>query len=812
MGDSWETSQSSDASTKGLNWDGETATTAPLHCDSLTIDTNRRLLGEEDSHSSHADILQTSSSGTFHPIEMSILQTSSDVTFHTEHEDSFDTSTVRTADQLEISPALTMPTALFRTTNSDTEAELPDLPEILHSNTDIVQTRSNRGTFHLEDSWMMVGPEEEMIFATDSEDSGSYMLSATSSCASSIAESLSCESSLSDGGGARLPQNLLNALALRKRLREQRARSLENLELQKRAESEERAQKAEERIRHQAVEQDAMAKKLEEERRQREAEAKALLEKQLEEEKRQREAEAKAKAILEQKLKEEKARWEAEARAKELLEKKLEEERRQREAEFRALEAKKLEEEKRQREAEARALEAKKLEDERRQREAEARAKALEAKKMEEERRQREAEAKALVEKQLEEERRQREVEAQTLVLLQKQLEEERRQREAEEKAKAILEKKLEDEKRQRLEEAKALEEKKVQEERRRREAEELQAKKLEEEIRQRKAAEARAQALQEKAEEERRQREAEARALEEERLQREAKAAEEKRKWEAVVEALEAKRIEEQAAAEARALEAKKEEEERLSREAEEESFQASYETLVAEELEDVHEECLVVDTIAAIDEEEVKKHVEAESQQIEEESQDAMWNRIQRVMRMNGLESIIKDTNIANNSRMAGNMIVTAVNVGLAVVGSRFDGNTKACQGPQVLDLSFVLDRPIDLLNEQMVRSGHIYSGLMEDARGLLKKNSPSKMCKRLLEKAYPTNLPTWTKANSVVGNLVLGLAATPAVCMLGSLATTAFGVGLTAFGSRVDGNIKVCQSPRALSLGFTLEQKEE
>merc|ERR1712137_505456 len=337
--------------------------------------------------------------------------------------------------------------------------------------------------------------------------------------------------------------------------------------------------------------------------------------------------------------------------------------------------------------------------------------------------------------------------------------EEERRQREAEEKAKSILEKKLEDEKRKHEAEAKAIEQKKLEDERRLREAEELQAKILEEERRQRQLAEARAKALQEKAiEDERRQREAKAAAeeekkrkaearaqelkeklLEEERRQQEeSKAFEEKRKREAEAEALQAKRIEderiqreaeieraaeeekEKAAAEARALEAKKEEKE---------SLLVSYETLEAAELEDRPELGLVVETIPTEDDEEEKKHMEAESKQIGEESNDALWKRIETVMQMNGLESIIKDTNIANNSRMAGNLIITAVNVGLAVVGSRCDGNMKSCQGPRVLDLSFVLDRHIDLLYEHMVRPGH-YHGLIEDARGLLQKTSPSEM----------------------------------------------------------------------------------
>ena len=116
-------------------------------------------------------------------------------------------------------------------------------------------------------------------------------------------------------------------------------------------------------------------------------------------------------------------------------------------------------------------------------------------------------------------------------------------------------------------------------------------------------------------------------------------------------------------------------------------------------------------------------------------------------------------------------------------------------------------------------MVRLGHY--GLFWDARGLLSTLSSSEMGKwlsnsgkdarALLQKAYPTDIHKWIEASSVVGDMALGVAATPAVCMVGNLATTVLGIGLAAVGSRVDGNIKVCQSPRALSLGFTFEQKE-
>ena len=642
--------------------------------------------------------------------------------------------------------------------------------------TEIEIFRNQKETFHIEDSWMIVPPEEEVVFKTDSEDSssdGGNFTSASSSC-SSYVEASQC--SYPGGAEAEAETNLQEQYAVHQRHQLQPAIDesfIRNPSYSFSDKEEERkrriAEKNETREARKAIKVgekfvELETKPTEDVRSQHEADAQILKEeekrftaesKKLKGKTRQREAEA--KALKEKKKLVEETRH-RNTEAKTLQEKQLDDERRQQKAEIVKLE----EEETRQWEAEAKSLQAKKVEDERRQEEAKA------VKLAKQEKRQLEAEAERLAEEK-------RRFEAKAKALKAKKLEEERRQREIEEEILA------EEERRRAIVDARARQAKKLEEERRQHKAE---AKSLDEERRQR---EADAKALEAKAkimEEERREREDQVNALKREKSNTERRRLEEEEKTrlEAEAEALESERINDKRKRVADDTKAAVEEERRQI-EAKEENTREEQNRMNVE--------------TKTVEEKENRRLVKGKNRNAIHTRGDITKNR---------LANIDSDMTATSYSNMVGNLVITAINVGLAAVGSRVDGNIKLCQAPGVLDLGFLLDQHTKSLLRQKAQ----ILELLQFERMVSRVDSNIFDARALFQKASPAEIRRWIASSSTVGNLAIGMAATPAACMVGNLATAAFGIGLAAIGSRIDGNFKVCQSPGVLDFGFVVNLK--
>ncbi len=642
--------------------------------------------------------------------------------------------------------------------------------------------RTTKETFHLEDSWMIVPPEEEVVFGTDSSsddnsDEG-YTAYDSNSSEGDVRSAASCSSQEEEDTISRIQSDpsiedsILRTESLGLFGYHKQQQTWATAEI-----SEDEASVHESGLETFAQDEEAAKVlkviRLDEER-------KLEAEKLAEEEERMR-TEAAARIIEAMKLENEQRK----------AEKLAEEERKRAEAEAKALEAKITGDERRRCEAEALVKEQDRLAKAQRRRELEEQRLA------EEERRRAIAEAKALAAKIAEEKRLQRDFEEK------KRIAEEEKWRVASE-AKALEAKIVEEGRRQRARELE--EEKRIAEEerlQREREAKAVQAKIMEENRRQ---GEVEAKALEAKNLEGERLAKAQAEKFEEEKRQRDAKA----NALEA--EKLESVRKQQEADAKMDQLNAKILEEEKREREVKTVDIRRRlFETDITVENTKLEDE-KQPESKTKVQLQDEGKAVTAERQAVSEEANN---DRKQIEAR-------------AKTASMVSSLAMTAVAVGLAAVGSRIDGNIKLSQSQDMLELGIVIDTQRSVQALKDISKSTLDSmdiDIQRSIQGLrdISKNTIDNIdidIKSSIQSLRDTWKNTLDNINSdkytptsptkrMIGNLAVGMAATPAACMVGSLASTAVSVGLAAVGSRIDGNIKVCQSPGKLHLGIVIDR---